>query len=159
MNEELREVLPGFRSFSLKEGGENVRTMFVEFQTDDQASSRARYAFDELSDGQRVLVILYTLLYGLEDRGAYLFLDEPENFVALREIQPWLTALYDCVGGAVKQAVLISHHPEIIDYLGATDSRWFQRAANGPVRVSMQVPGDQGGSLPPSETMARGWEK
>ncbi len=159
LNQELRAVLPGFHSFSLKEVGENSREMRVHFQKEGVDGPRIPFLFSELSDGQRVLVVLYTLLYGLEDRGAYLFLDEPENFVALREIQPWLTALYDRVGGGVKQAVFISHHPEIIDYLGARAGRWFDRGSGSPARVSDQLPAGADSSLSLSEMVARGWEK
>ena len=159
VTQELRAVLPGFYSFSLKESGKNTREMQVIFQADDADSPHISYKINELSDGQRVLIVLYTLLYGLEDRGAYLFLDEPENFVALREIQPWLTALTDTIGGGIKQAVIISHHPEIINYLGSTSGRWFNRTANGPARISDQPPVGADSSLQLSETIARGWEK
>jgi predicted ATPase len=114
------------------------------------------YDFSELSDGQRVLVALYTLLFGLKDEGISLFLDEPDNFVALREIQPWLTALTDSCGYGVEQTVLISHHPEIIDYLAPSSGRWFDRDSNGPARVTDKPKAPVDG-LKPSEVMARGW--
>ena len=157
LNHELRAVLPGFTSFRLKHIGGNIREMLAYFRAGEDAPELS-YTFKELSDGQRVLIVLYTLLYGLDDRGAYLFIDEPENFVALREIQPWLMSLYDRAGGPVKQAVLISHHPELIDYLGPADGRWFVRNVNGAARVSEQ-PSLSDGSLSLSEMVARGWEK
>lgn len=92
----------------------------------------------------------------LKGAGYSLFIDEPENFLALREIQPWLAALEQEVGDGVEQAVLISHHPEIIDYLGAAAGRWFSRPRGGPARVSPDAPETGGLSL--SETVARGWE-
>ena len=155
---ELRLVLPGFHSFSLREYAENSREMRVQFQSEANDGLRTAYTFKELSDGQRVLIVLYTLLYGLEERGGYLFLDEPENFVALREIQPWLIALTDLVGGAIKQVVIISHHPEMIDYLGPTAGRWFERKPGGPARISDQMPAIAKG-FKLSELMARGWER
>lgn len=159
LSHELRAVLPGFDSFSLTEVSENTRELRAHFQGEGENASRITYSFKELSDGQRVLIVLYTLLYGLEDRGAYLFIDEPENFIALREIQPWLMALYDRAGSAIKQAVLISHHPEIINYLGPTDGRWIERNFNGAARVNEQPLTQFDNPLPLSETVARGWEK
>jgi len=114
------------------------------------------FDFSELSDGQRVLVALYALLFLLKDEGVSLFLDEPDNFVALRELQPWLTALTDACGDGLEQSVLISHHPEIIDHLALRSGRWFERDHNGPVRVSDQ-PTAQVEGLRVSESVARGW--
>jgi hypothetical protein len=94
---------------------------------------------------------------GLRDEGFHLFLDEPDNYVALREIQPWLSALTDSCGEGVEQAFLISHHPEIIDHLALSSGRWFERDSNGPARVS-EKPKAQVDGLKPSESVARGWE-
>jgi AAA15 family ATPase/GTPase len=102
-------------------------------------------------------VALYALLFGLKDEGVSLFLDEPDNFLALREIQPWLTALTDSCGEGVEQTVLISHHPEIIDHLALSSGLWFYRDSNGPARVT-DKPGIQVDGLRPSESIARGWE-
>ena len=114
------------------------------------------YDLMELSDGQRVLIALYSLLFGLKDEGVSLFLDEPDNFVALREIQPWLTALTDFCGQGIEQAVVVSHHPEIINYLAASKGRWFDRENNGPARVSDKAPALPKG-LTTAESIARGW--
>lgn len=153
---ELKSVLPGFDSLSLKEAGEDARALKALFAPPGGGKPIA-YDFSELSDGQKMLVALYTLVFGMKDEGISLFIDEPDNFLALREIQPWLSSLADAIGESVEQAVLISHHPEIINYLGGAHGRWLERDAQGPVRVS-DAPGSvQGLSL--AETVARGWEK
>jgi len=154
LTQQLREVIPGFDSFSLREAGEKVRVLKVLMRNAKDAKPIA-YNFDELSDGQRQLILLYTLLYGVKGEGYCLFLDEPDNFVALHEIQPWLTALHDACGNEISQAVLISHSPEITDYLAASKGRWFERPDNGPVRVKDMPPPTDG--LTASETIARGW--
>ncbi|HBE31624.1 MAG TPA: ATPase, partial [Cyanobacteria bacterium UBA11368] len=83
----------------------------------------------------------------------------PENFLALPEIQPWLIQLYDLCSERKLQALLISHHPELINYLLASPiGYWFERQSNAPVRVkaiSNEV-GENSG-LPVSELIARGW--
>jgi predicted ATPase len=154
--QELRKVIPGFSSFSLKEAGE-AKLLKVMLENPGGNGRSVPCDFGQLSDGQRVLVALYAVLFGLKKEGVSLFLDEPDNFVALREIQPWLTALTDCCGEGVEQAVLISHHPEIIDHLALPSGRWFDRDNNGPSRVS-EKPKAQVEGLKPSEIMARGWE-
>ena len=152
LTQQLRKVLPSFDSFSLRDAGENARVLKVIFRSEVQSpgsstfgnvsvsssSSMGRYTypleynFDELSDGQRQLIVLYSLLYVVRGEGYSLFLDEPDNYLALREVQPWLTAIQDECGGSISQAVLISHHPEIIDYLAGSSSRWFEPSGQWP---------------------------
>ena len=154
---ELKRVLPGFSGCNLKEAGE-ARVMKVLFERSDNGGRPIAYDFNELSDGQRMLIALYSILFGLKDEGVSLFLDEPDNFVALREIQPWLMALSDYAGEGVEQSVIISHHPDIINYLAPSSGRWFERESNVPARVSNKPKATAQG-LTPAETIARGWEK
>ncbi len=156
--QELSKVLPGFASFSLKEAGEaKVLKVLMRQPAAGGRQQTITYDFSELSDGQRSLVALYSILFGLKEQGVSLFLDEPDNFITLRELQPWLSTLRDLTGeGGVEQAVLISHHPEIIDQLAIPAGRWFERDIGGPSRVSDQ-PRMHVEGLKPSEAMARGW--
>jgi predicted ATPase len=157
LTNELRKVMPGFHSFRLAQAGEDSRVMQIGMQTPVGSKDVLHYSLGELSDGQRALIILYTLLFGTSQKDQTLFLDEPENFLALPEIQPWLMALKDACGHQIEQAVLISHHPELINYLGATSGIWFYREGNGPTRVSYKVEGSSSG-LRLAETVARGWQ-
>ncbi|NLF61708.1 MAG: ATP-binding protein, partial [Lentisphaerae bacterium] len=111
----------------------------------------------ELSDGQRQLILLYTLLAALK-KGIFttLFIDEPNNFVALREIQPWINEVHDVCDDMERQVVIISHHPEIINLMARGNERWFTRKENGPVECKDRLPQTPG--LSPAETVARGWE-
>ena len=105
-----------------------------------------------------MLCVLYTLLYGSRGADRSLFLDEPDNFLALREIQPWLVQAADFAGSEIPQIVLVSHHPEIIDYLGESKLRMLTRKRNGSIRVKTEF--DFGGSpLKLSEIVARGWDE
>jgi len=151
----LREALPGFDTLSLKEAGEEVRLLKAQFR-DPATGKPASYGFGELSDGQRMLIALYALVYGIKEEGAALCIDEPDNFVALAEIQPWLSQLMDACGEWLGQAILVSHHPEIINYLGASHGRWFSREAQGPVRVT-ETPADDYPGITLAEMVARGW--
>ena len=149
-------MIPGFDSFALQQAGEKTRVLKVLMRNAKDAKPLP-YNFSELSDGQRQLILLYTLLYGVKGEGYCLFLDEPDNFVALREIQPWLSALHDACGNEISQAVLISHHPEVMDYLATSKGRWFERQEDG--RVQAQDAPRAVGGLKISETIARGWNE
>ena len=152
----LREVLPGFDAMNLVESGENSRALKVSFRRPNGNPGLDRYSFSQLSDGQRMLVALYSLLFLASNR-PYLFLDEPDNYLALREIQPWLAIASEQCGDTLEQLVLISHHPVTIDYLGGASGRWFSRDGTGPVRVSTK-PSNLKDGLSLSEIVARGWE-
>lgn len=156
--EALREALPGFDSINLTESGEGVRAMKVAFRRSTDDRQVDHYRFDQLSDGQRALVALYCLIFLSSSRRTSLFLDEPDNYLALREVQPLLVRLAEACGDLLEQAVIISHHPVTIDYLAGANGRWFSREGSGPARVS-DKPDRTIDGLPLSETVARGWEK
>jgi len=152
----LQESIPGFDSFKLETAGKS-KNLKVGFRSDDDSQKTEYFDFDRISDGQRVLIVLHLLLVGLKDMGHTLMLDEPENYVALAEIQPWLMELSDACGVSIPQIIMISHHPELIDYFGAEKCRMIDREPLGPTRVK-PVPTQFEGSLKLSEVIARGWE-
>ncbi len=164
--QELRQVLPGFDYFKFEPYGEKHRLLNVYFRDDSDNGSESSIPYDygELSDGQKMLIALYGLVYAarIESGSNYtLCIDEPENFLALPEIQPWIMELYDsCMDGQM-QALLISHHPEFIDYLLASPvGYWFERMSNRPTRVkpiTAQEQGQESTGLSISELIARGW--
>jgi len=123
----------------------------------DAAGKSVRFSFDELSEGQRCLICLYAILHFVLEKGATVFLDEPDNFISLREIQPWLTAATESVESGSGQLLLISHHPEILNQWAPDCGIRFVRAGIGPVRVQ-EFRGDSENLLSPSEIVARGWE-
>jgi energy-coupling factor transporter ATP-binding protein EcfA2 len=85
----LRELMPGFRHLKFTAFGSALRELTAEFSVSGRAVS---FRLHELSDGQRMTVMLYAVLHALE-AGDVLFIDEPDNFLALREVRPWLTHL------------------------------------------------------------------
>ena len=154
----LREALPGFDSISLTESGESSRALKVAFREPNDDHRLVRYGFNQLSDGQKALVALYGLVFLSANCRASLFLDEPDNYLALREVQPWLATAAEQCGDTLEQVVLVSHHPVTIDYLAGSSGRWFYRKGTGPVRVS-NAPERTIDGLSLSETIARGWER
>lgn len=124
------EALPGFSNLLLKRGGD-TKLLFAKFSEENRSPE---YSLLDLSEGQRVLMILYAAVYGLLREGVVLCFDEPDNFISLAEIQPWLQVLRDLLEERGGQVMLISHHPEVIDYLALDSLYWFERPA-GPVIV------------------------
>ena len=153
--ETLREALPDFDSINLTESGENSRALKAIFR--DPSSKLIRYGFDQLSDGQRALIAMYSLTHLSSDRQVSLFIDEPANYLALGEVQPWLAEAVERVGESLGQVVVASHHPVTIDYMAGANGRWFFRDGDGPVRVSKE-PKNIVDGLSLSETIARRWE-
>jgi len=155
LTEQLRATIPGFHAFKLEQAGKH-KILKVGFTSADQSTTPIFFDFEQISDGQRVMIVLYSLLLGLQDLGHTVFLDEPENYVSLPEIQPWLMALNDACGEGFPQAVIISHHPELIDYLGPECGKWIERDPLGPTRV-MKMPERVEEGLSLSGQIARGW--
>jgi len=155
----LRDVLDGFKNFKFERVSEDNLVLKLRFSGETDNSKPIEYRLGELSDGQKTLVALYALIYGTKSEDYTLWVDEPQNFLALPEIQPWLIELYDLCSEGQLQALLISHHPELINYLLASPiGYWFERQSNAAVRVkriSDKVADNSG--LPVSELIARGW--
>jgi predicted ATPase len=98
--------------------------------------------------------MLYTLLMAVSDE-CTICIDEPENFLALREINPWLNMLIDKTQTQPCQAILISHHPELIDALAVGSGRWVDRETSAHSRVQ-GISNDSSG-LSVAELVSRGW--
>jgi predicted ATPase len=156
-----REVLEGFTEYKFDKVGERAFVLkfdfhFADSETDPRSTSFS-LPLEDLSTGQRNLLGLFAILHAAVDADSTLCIDEPDNFVALREIQPWLVELLDKVRETSAQCLLISHHPELIDYLAADHGMRFFRENAGPVRVQpFESTADH--AMRASELVARGWE-
>lgn len=148
----LRAVFPGFRALKLVKVSSKTRELVASF---DLGGRVYEVHFDELSDGQRVLIVLYALPLGLDGDPRTLLLDEPGNYLALAEIQPWLLELGDALGDT-GQLLVVSHSPEVIDYLAAESPYWFERQDGAAVRVRDDGFFDRESGLKASEQITRG---
>ncbi len=150
----IQEVMDGFISLDYVDSGSGCTELIVTF---NQPDGKVSFNFHELSDGQRCLIALYMILHFLIAKGHTVFLDEPDNFISLREIQPWLLAAEEAVENGNGQLILISHHPEILNQWSQEYGLRFFREENGHVRTE-KFKTDYDGVLQPSEVVARGWE-
>ncbi|MEQ8996720.1 MAG: AAA family ATPase [Coleofasciculus sp. B1-GNL1-01] len=149
----LREIIDGFDAFRNKPIGD-AKILSLSFPS----LSEEPYKLSEISDGQRVLIALYTLIYCAPDEDYTLCIDEPENYLALPEIQPWLNTLFDQCSGADShgQAILISHHPALINYLASSSGYWFERANEGIIRLQ-SITDQQDTGLSLAKLIELGW--
>lgn len=180
VEEALREAIDGFCGIQLRQVGVATRALVASFE---QSGRRFELRLDELSDGQRALIALYSLLrlaagplntpvpptaqaandtwpqpVAVQALSA-VFLDEPDNYLALAEIQPWLVELSDACGRDLAQAVICSHHPELIDYLGADHGLVLNRESSGATKVQPVREVARYRGLKLSETFSRGWDR
>jgi predicted ATPase len=155
----LEACIDGFVAlkFSTSEGDgvREIRAEFLAPHNENATKKRISYSLAELSVGQRYLIALYMILHFCISRGDTVFIDEPDNFIALREIQPWLLAAEEAAEESHGQLILISHHPESLNLWAKDYGLRFFREAAGHVRTEKFKPDPY---LQPSEFIARGWE-
>jgi predicted ATPase len=151
----LREVIPGLEALDAKEAGLDVRVLQASMSSPNGRT--VDLPLSDLSEGQRCLIALYLLLYCGVEQDRTLLIDEPDNFIALAEIQPWLVKLLDRVDETGGQVILVSHHPELLDQLACQGGVLLDRPNGGETRVLPFAPPEDSG-LKPSEIIARGWE-
>ncbi len=149
----MRDILPGFDYFRIEQAGQ-TKVLQVDFENTANKKEILSYYFNELSEGQKVLIALYALVYCAPEN-SLICIDEPENFLALPEIQPWFDTLYDQCAERGLQALLISHHPKIINLLANDSGFWFSRENNLTRIQKISAENESGLSI--AELIERGW--
>ena len=147
----LRQIMPGFQRLRMQLAGRS-RVLVATFQV--PGGKAYDLDFEALSDGQKVLIVLYAVLHAVGGSAALLCLDEPDNFVSIREIQPFLIELANLTEDQGVQTLLISHSGEVINFFGPEGALLLERPEGGPTRVG-RLSHERALSL--SELMARGW--
>lgn len=153
LREALREVWPDFRSFKLVDAGLNTKALQLRFE--HNGGGPVELFFGQLSDGERALVGLYMVRAALETGAAKtVFIDEPDNFVGLPELQPWVLSMRELLDDE-HQFIMISHHPEILASSGEENGHYLWRDHHSaPTRVGpLKVPD----GMTAAEAIARGW--
>lgn len=153
LEEAMKGIMHGFDHFGYQHFDINRSKLFANMQPREPMGYPIY--FSEFSDGQKSLVILYAILHFLLKSGATVCIDEPENNLAISEIQPWLLEALDAVEEHKGQLILASHHPEFMDFLAPDHGIVFKRDESGMAIVEkFQVPPNT--MLPASELAARG---
>jgi predicted ATPase len=151
--EALRPTLPGLQAVGYQSISREVRELMLTFHAQGQ---EYKLSMDELSDGQRALLLLYGVLLGALDGAAVVFIDEPERSLAPHEMQPWLAEMSKALDTHDGQALVISHHPVVIDYMAPSGTVRFSRPGGGAARTEEVTLETTGGRLV-SEWISRPW--
>ncbi len=153
LRDALRDVWPDFRSFKLVDAGLNTKALQLRFEP--EGSKPILLFFDQLSDGERALIGLYMVRAALETGAAKtVLIDEPDNFVGLPELQPWVLSMRELLDDE-HQLVLISHHPEILSNSGESNGRYLWRDNHtSPTRIGPLIVPE---GMTAGEAIARGW--
>jgi hypothetical protein len=134
--------------------GLNTKVLQLLFEGSNGGDS-GTLSFDQLSDGEKAILGLYMVRAALATGAAQtVLIDEPDNFVGLPELQPWVLSLRELLDEN-HQAILISHHPEILSSAGEDFGRYLWRDNHtSPTRIGpLKVPE----GLSPGEAITRGW--
>lgn len=154
LRESLQEVWPDFKSFRLVDVGRNVKALQLRFGGQSDRNTTNLY-FDQLSDGEKALVGIYMVRAALATGAVQtILLDEPDNYIGLPELQPWVLSVRELLDQE-HQAILISHHPEIVENVGEQAGRYLWRDNHSsPTRIGpLKVPD----GMSTAEAIARGW--
>jgi predicted ATPase len=138
LRSDLHSALRGFSALRLEPISPEIKDLRARFTFSGKTHE---LTWAKLSDGQRLLIALYGMLrFGLP-KATTILLDECENYVAPFEIQPWLQALGDSAAERRQQLLVVSHHPESIDYLAA-DGVWrmWRDPSAGHTRIAPLEP-------------------
>ncbi len=152
--ESLQDVWPDFKSFKLVDVGLNAKSLQLRFDTEHGREAEP-YFFHQLSDGERALVGLYMVRAAMATSAASIIvIDEPDNYVGLPELQPWVLAMRELLDEQ-HQAILISHHPEILGSAGEEFGKYLWRDNHSsPTRMGrLKIPD----GISAGEAIARGW--
>jgi predicted ATPase len=153
LRDTLQAVWPDFRSFKLVDVGMNTKALQLRFER--EGGQPVLLFFDQLSDGERALVALYMVRAAVETGAARtVLIDEPDNFVGLPELQPWLLSMRELLDDE-HQLIVISHHPEVLSNSGEANGRYLWRDNHtSPTRIGpLRVPE----GMTAGEAIARGW--
>jgi predicted ATPase len=154
LRESLRDVWPDFKSFRLVDVGRNVKALQLRFGAESDRAATTLY-FDQLSDGEKALICVYMVRAALATGAVQtILIDEPDNYIGLPELQPWVLSLRELLDPD-HQAILISHHPEILDNVSEEAGRYLWRDNHySPTRIGpLTVPE----GMRAAEAIARGW--
>jgi len=152
----LEEVWPDFEYIKLEALGRDASGMTIVFSQPKGGSNEFKLDFRQLSEGEKMLLALYSLLaYQRSSPPTTIIIDEPDNFVALSELQPWLLKMLDerPEGG---QLIIVSHNAQIMQTFGRENAAYFLRDGHtAPTRVKSISAEETGLSI--DELLRRGW--
>jgi len=144
----------GFTAVQSKRVGEQRRKTYITQTGIDGKPFDC--GLDELSDGQRAILLLYTLTALMASKPICLLIDEPDNYLSPREIQPWFSLLEERTFEKGSQTIIASHHPDAVNRLGRSNGILLDSDDAGKPRAR-PVKQASHSELSPYDLLARGW--
>ena len=150
---DLKYALHGFQGMRFVDIGDSAKELRIQM-------SSGEFSLKEMSDGQRLMIALYTAFrFAMSDGGVFC-IDEPDNFLGLSEIEPLVATLLEDDDFA-GQRIVGSHHPEFYNKVPLGQGLLFYRdpeVDNSATRVKTFDSAFGGRSgLSVAEMVARGW--
>ena len=149
LRKSLQMIWPDdFKSLKLSELGASIKQLELNF-------TAGLLRFDQLSDGEKMLVALYMIhaVLSTAKEGLTVMIDEPDNYISMQELQPWMLEMSETIEKA-KQLILISHNADILESSPSQIHYFFRDNHSAPARVKpLEVP--EGITI--REALARGW--
>ena len=147
LRDSLQSIWPDLKFLKLDDAGTSSKVFVLHFEG-------ATLPFSSLSDGEKMLISLYMIHTALVKRNTIsIFIDEPDNFVSLQELQPWLLSIVEITDNH-HQAIIISHNSEILDSNPSTGTFFWRDNHMSPTRIG---PLDIPEGMTAGEALARGW--
>jgi hypothetical protein len=149
LRDTLKMVWPDLRFLVQEDAGLSYKVLKLKFDGTD-------IRFDKLSDGEKMLLCLYMLHTALSlNKVTTVLIDEPDNFVSLQELQPWLLTIAELIDDS-HQVLIISHNGEIIDSNPSEGILLWRDTHSSPTRIGkLNIPE----GMTAREALTRGWVK
>lgn len=110
--EHVRRVMPDLSSFRFERLGREVRSLIVQFSQD---ATSFELPFSELSDGEKCFFLSGILLAANQTEGPiFAFWDEPDNYLALHEVNQFVVNLKRSFFQTQGQLIASSHNAEAV---------------------------------------------
>jgi len=129
----LKQVMPDLKDIKNPAVGVDVRSLQIQFSN---GNSSLILPFQELSDGEKCFMICALVLAANKAYGPVLcFWDEPDNFLALPEVQHFIRALRQAFHSN-GLFIATSHNPEVIRSFSPENTLVFSRRSHAePTQV------------------------
>jgi hypothetical protein len=119
--EHLQRVMPDLSSFRFERLGRDTRALMVQFSKENESFE---LSISDLSDGEKCFFLSAVLLAANQLRQpVFAFWDEPDNFLAVAEVNQFIAALKRSFRRKKGQLFVTSHNPETVNCF-TQDSIW-----------------------------------
>jgi predicted ATPase len=143
----LRDIWQDLKFLKLADAGLFAKVLELHFEGE-------KLLFNQLSDGEKMLIGLYMIHTSLSQGHINtVLIDEPDNFVSLQELQPWLLSMCELMDDN-HQALIISHNQEILDSSPAAKFYFWRDNHRSPARAGPFIIPE---GMTAGEALLRGW--